>query len=126
MLSKVMQVLVKNTTNQQIIIHRARWCNSFICRLRGLTFRRELNNNALILVEQTDSRIATMIHMMFVFFPIAVIWINQNGQIVDACLAKPFRLLYIPRSPARYVLEGDLTLLDKISTGDNIEFVPVA
>ena len=81
---------------------------------------------SLILVEQSDSRIATMIHMMFVFFPIAAIWIDQSGQVVDTCLAKPFRLLYVPRAPAKYVLEGDPSLLNKIKAGDKVEFVPVA
>jgi uncharacterized membrane protein (UPF0127 family) len=117
-------VLVKNVTDQQILVQRARWCNSFFCRLRGLTFRRKLDH-ALILVEQSDGRIATMIHMMFVFFPIAAIWIDQSGQVVDTCLAKPFRLLYIPQAPAKYVLEGDPSLLEKFKAGDKVEFVPV-
>lgn len=119
-------VLVRNADDQQVLVNRVRWCDSFFSRLRGLTFRRRMDNQELILVEQAESRIATMIHMMFVFFPISAIWIDSTGKVVDARLAKPFRLCYLPQSPAQYILEGHPSLLEKIKPGDRIEFVPTA
>lgn len=108
---------------QQSIVARARWCVSFFCKLRGLTFRRKLSpQDAIILVESSDSTSASAIHMMFVFFPIATIWINSGGQVVDCRLAKPFRPIYIPRAPARYILEGPPAFLDLFQPGDQVEF----
>jgi uncharacterized membrane protein (UPF0127 family) len=63
--------------------------------------------------------------MMFVFFSIAVIWINGEGVVVDARLARPFISVQVPRAPARYVLEGLPALLDQVHVGDRLEFTPL-
>ena len=78
--------------------------------------------NALILVEGSDSTNASSIHMMFVFCSIAAIWINSAGMVVDSRLAKPFRPIYVPRAPAQYVLEGPPAFLDLFQPGDKVEF----
>jgi len=120
-------VAIRRTSDGSIILPRVRWCATFFCKLRGLTFRRRLDmRDALILVEAADSTSATSIHMMFVFFPIAAIWINTAGEVVDCRLAKPFRPVYIARAPARYVLEGPPELLDVFRSGDEVQFESVA
>lgn len=107
----------------ETLVPRARWCASFSARLRGMTFRRHLPaNGGLILVERQDSRLATAIHMLFVFFDLAVVWANAQGVVVDRRLARPFRLFYAPRAPARYVLEAHPDLLIKVTVGDCLVF----
>ena len=102
---------------------RVRRCASFLCRLRGLTFRRRLpEGEALLLVGGRVSRLETAIHMFFVFFPIAAIWLDGEGRVVDARLARPFRPLYVPRSPARDVLEGPPELLERVAVGERLHF----
>ncbi|MCS7179092.1 MAG: DUF192 domain-containing protein [Anaerolineae bacterium] len=114
---------IRNQTRRKTLPVRARWCASFWCRLRGLTFRRHLpSNEALLLVGRQESRIGTAIHMLFVFFPIAVIWLDRTGKVVDTALARPFRLWYAPRLPARDVLEGPPGLLEEVSVGDLLVF----
>jgi uncharacterized membrane protein (UPF0127 family) len=114
-------------SDDTIALPRVRWCDSFFCKLRGLTFRRQLQmQDALVLVESNDSTSATAIHMLFVFFPIAAIWIDSAGEVVDCRLAKPFRLVYVSRAPARYVLEGPPGLLETLKPGDRVGFEPVA
>jgi uncharacterized membrane protein (UPF0127 family) len=109
--------------SRQIIIKSARWCASRICRLRGLQFRRRLNpGEALILVKEKDSIANSSIHMFFVFFPIAAIWINQKGKVTSAQLAKPWRPYYASPEPASYVIETAPEVLDKISVGDFVDF----
>lgn len=110
-----------------LVLGRARWCRRFFCRLRGLTFRRRITEaDSLILVENQDSKSATAIHMFFVFFSIAAIWIDSSGRVVDKCLARPFRPIYVPREPARYVLEGPPDLLTRFEVGEQIEFQPTS
>ena len=117
------EMTVQNETQNKQLLRRARRCTSFLCRLRGLTFRRSLDDNeGLLLVGKRESRADTAIHMFFVFFPIAAIWLDSNGQVVDAQLARPFRPLYVPRSPARDVLEGSPALLEKVKVGDTLRF----
>lgn len=104
---------------------RARRCDTFLCRLRGLTFRSRLaDDEGLLFVERVESRLATSIHMFFVFCDIGVVWIDAQGRVVDAKLAKPFRPYYAPRAPAQYYLEGPPALLDWVEIGETLTFEP--
>lgn len=116
-----MHSVVENRTRGVVVLARVKWCRSFLCRLRGLTFRRHLPaDEGLLLVESRPSIAATAIHMLFVFFPIAAIWLDDSFSVVDAKLARPFRPFYAPRAPARYVLEAAPVLLDLVSVGDQL------
>ncbi len=109
--------------NGRVLLQKAKWCDNFGSKLRGFTFHRELHSNdALVLVEKKESKLATSIHMLFVAFDLAVIWVNDAGEVVDTVLAKPWRLSYAPQSPARYVIEGHPELLKKLHIGDQITF----
>ncbi|MCX7681164.1 MAG: DUF192 domain-containing protein [Anaerolineae bacterium] len=116
-------VAVRNETQGRLLLDNVWRCASFCCRLRGLMFRRPLGDGeGLWLVGEQESRLATAIHMLFVFFPIAAIWLDRNGRVVDARLARPFRPVYIPRAPARDVLEGPPGLLERVNIGDILLF----
>ena len=118
-----MWMAVWNETGGKRLLARVRHCASFSCRLRGLTWRQSLDEDeGLLLVGKRESRTDAAIHMFFVFFPIAAIWLDRNGQVVDAQLARPFRPLYIPRAPARDVLEGAPALLEQVQIGDQLRF----
>jgi uncharacterized membrane protein (UPF0127 family) len=114
---------VWNETRGERLLEHVRRCASFLCRLRGLTFRRSLGDEeGLLLVGNQEGRTDAAIHMFFVFFPIAAIWLDRNGQAVDAQLARPFRPLYVPRAPAQDVLEGPPALLRRVRIGDKLRF----
>jgi len=105
---------------------RVRRCDTFLCRLRGLTFRRVLPpDEGLLFVESVESRVATSIHMFFVFFSIGVVWLAADGTVVDAQLAKPFRPYYAPRAPAQYFLEGSPALLEWVRLGEKLSIETV-
>jgi len=102
------------------------YCVSFLCRLRGLTFRHNLaSDKGLLLVQGKDSRIDTSIHMLFVWMDLAVIWINDGGDVVDTCLAKSWRPAYFPKAPARYILEINPERLGDFQVGDKVKFKEV-
>jgi hypothetical protein len=89
-------------------------------------FRRSLvPGEALVLVEPAESRAATSIHMFFVPFPIAAVWINGAGRVVDKVAALPWRPVYAPREPARYTLEAEPGLLERVAIGDELVFEDV-
>jgi uncharacterized membrane protein (UPF0127 family) len=122
-MSKKSTVSIINRETNQVLIQSARWCSSRLCRLRGLQFRRRLYpGEALILVKDKDSIANSSIHMFFVFFPIAAIWINKKGKVTSAQLAKPWRPYYASPEPACYVLETSPEFLDKIAVGDELVF----
>ncbi len=117
------EMMVWNETRGERLLGRVRRCASFLCRLRGLTFRRILSDDeGLLLMGHRESRADTAIHMFFVFFPIAAIWLDRHGWVVDAQLARPFYPLYVPCAPARDVLEGPPVLLERARIGDQLRF----
>lgn len=119
------RVNVRQRSSGRVLLAGARWCESFWCRLRGLQFRSQLNaGEALILAEGRESRAAASIHMFFVPFPIAVVWINTAGRVVDKAEALPWRPYYAPRAPARYTLEAEPEFLMRVEIGDEVVFDP--
>ncbi|MCK4692615.1 MAG: DUF192 domain-containing protein [Anaerolineales bacterium] len=115
--------VVRRSTGE-VLLAGARWCDGWFCKLRGLQFRRRLKpGEGLILVHPKEGVQSTSIHMFFVFFPIAAVWINSQGQVTSAQLAKPWRPYYSSPAPARYVLETAPDFLNQISVGDEVEFV---
>lgn len=111
----------------EIMFRRARWCSSRWCRFRGLQFRRRLREGeALVLVHLEEGVLQSSIHMFFVFFPIAAIWIDSMGRVTSTQLARPWRPYYASPKPAQYVLETAPELLSQISVGDEFNFVLAA
>ncbi len=114
--------MIKNLTTDQIIATQVKWCDTFLSRGRGLMFRRAIGEDeAFVFVESKESTALTSIHMFFVFFPIAVIWLDTERKVVDKVLARPFRPYYAPQHPAQYFVEGHPNILDKVRIGDQLE-----
>lgn len=119
-MSRVVEVVVEKGPETHIL--KARWCVNFWCRLRGLMFRKELPDGiGLVLVEGREGVANTTIHMFAVPFAIGVLWVNSEGKVVDKVVAQPWRV-YAPALPACYIVEGPITIVDKVDQGDRIEF----
>ncbi len=119
------QLLVFNQSRPQVPPIEAEYCESFLCQLRGLTFRRTLaHEKGLLLVQKDDSRVNTSIHMMFVMIDLSVVWINSAYNVVDIRLARRWRPVYVPVNPAKYVLELSADRIDDFRVGDLVEFHP--
>ena len=117
---KTIQILNEAHPEIKII---ANWCNSYLSRLKGLMFVTTLPKHAgIILVESGESRINTAIHMLFMNFDIATVWINAAYQVVDVRLAKKWHLSYFPKKPAQYVLEINADHLNDFHIGDQLSF----
>jgi uncharacterized membrane protein (UPF0127 family) len=115
--------MLRNITRDHDITSDVTYCNSFLRRGLGLMFRRSLRKDeALIFRERTESLAATAITMLFVSFPIAVIWLNSDKRVVDKVLARPWRLIYAPCRPACYYIEAHTSVLDKVEVGDKLAF----
>jgi uncharacterized membrane protein (UPF0127 family) len=122
----VQQVLVRNLSRDSLQPIQARYCASFLCRLRGLTFRRSLGNqDALLLAHAGDSRLDSSIHMLGVLIDLAVVWIDSQDEVIDVRLARRWRPVYLPKRPARYVLEMHAERLNDFRVGDRVRFEEV-
>ena len=100
-----------------------KFCDTFLSQLRGLTFRSRISREqGLLLVGKGDSRLDSSIHMLFVSFNLAIVWINSEMKVVDKVLARAWRLAYFSKQPARYVLEVHPERLGDFEIGDTVQF----
>ena len=115
-------MLINLSTGKPIAIHVV-MCDTFWRKLRGLMFRRALEmDTALIFVGRSESIVDASIHMFFVFFPIAVLWLDAQRRVIDTALARPFRPYYAPCAPAQYFVECAPSVLDQVGVGDELAF----
>ena len=114
---------IRNLDNPKQTPLQIKYCDSFLCRLRGLTFHPPLSpTEGLLLVYKRDSRVDTSIHMLGVSFDLAVIWINSSMQIVDKVLAESWHLAYAAKEEAQYILEIHPDRLDEFEIGNRVKF----
>jgi len=100
-----------------------KFCDTFLSQLRGLTFRARLSREeGLLLVGKRDSRLDSSIHMLFVSFNLAIVWINSDMKVVDKVLARSWRPAYFSKQPARYVLEVHPERWGDFEIGDRVRF----
>lgn len=111
--------LTRTLTNPALV----GYCDTFLCKLRGLMFRPRLDpDDGLLLVEKRDSRLDTSIHMFFVPFDLAVFWINSDMIVVDKVIAKSWKPAYSPKSAAKFTLEIHPDRWGDYEIGDKVEF----
>lgn len=98
-------------------------CRSFFSQLRGLMFRKP---QTAILDSHKEKR--EILHTFFVFFPLDLIWLDQNWRVTELREdISPFRFWIRPNIKARYIIEapagtikhtktqlGDIYILNKI------------
>ncbi len=115
--------VLRNADSGEVLLGRARLCIGFFCHLKGLMFTPRLDaDQGLLFVTGGESRANTTIHMFFMLFPIAVVWLDKTGRVVDKQLAKPWRPAYAPKAPAQFYIEAHVSLLDKVNMGDRLRF----
>jgi uncharacterized protein len=113
--------VIRKADTGEVLLARAKWCAGYWSRVVGLMFRRNLpDDEGLLFVYGRESRAETSIHMLFMNFNIATIWLDKNGVVVDKVLAKVWRPAYASKKPAQYFIEGRPLLLDRVQVGDRL------
>lgn len=116
--------LIQNSTRPLQKPIRVKYCRDFLSRFRGLMLRAGIDpQEGILLVENRDSRMDTAIHMLFMRFDIAAIWINSEMLVVDVRLARKWQPVITPAQPARFVLEAHPQQVTSFAVGDRVEFV---
>ena len=93
---------------------------TFFSKLKGLMFSSPLKKQEgiILVLEQED---LLSIHMLFVFFPIDVLWLDKTGRVVDKKEnIQPFSLSHTPRKPAQYIVELPAGSCKNIEIGNKI------
>ena len=113
-----------NKTNKKKITDKIVYCKNVFTQGTGLSFRSKesVKNTAWIFVFKRPR--AVSITMMFVFFPIDLMFLDKNKKIVEIKESlKPWSF-YNPKYPACYIIEVDSGVVSKtrIKIGDILEF----
>jgi uncharacterized membrane protein (UPF0127 family) len=117
------QILIHNISQPSINPISAGYCSSFFCRFKGLMLQQQLLPGfGLLLVEKRDSRVDTAIHMFFMRFDIATVWINSKFKVVDVQMARRWPPFYIPRTPACFILETNTQNFSDFKINDLVAF----
>lgn len=115
------RIILHNQSHPEIPPIQASYCDTFLSRFRGLMLHPGLaEHEGLLLVESKDSRINAAIHMLFMNFDLAVVWINSAYQVVDVQIAHRWRPSYTPSQPARFILETRPEYAHDFHVGDRI------
>jgi uncharacterized membrane protein (UPF0127 family) len=96
-------------------------CDTFFSKFKGLMFSGELKpDEGIIIVEKSESRMNTAIHMMFMNYDITVLWLDKKMVVIDKVLAKKWAFYYAPKSPAQYVVELHQSKFTEYSIGNKL------
>ena len=112
--------MIKNITKNKIIADNAKFCDGIFSKFIGLMFTKN-HKKALIFKFKKEKIIA--LHMLFVFYPIDVLFLNKDRFVVDKKENfKPFTF-YKSKKKAMYAIELPNGILKKTKTkiGDKIE-----
>jgi uncharacterized protein len=119
--------VLRKAESGEVVLARTRLCIGFWCHFKGLQLVPRLpEDEGLLFVTGFEGKAHTSIHMFFMRFPIAVVWLNAQGKVVDKAYAKPWRPAYAPRDPARYYVEANPSLLERVNVGDTLRWDDVA
>ncbi len=77
----------------------------------------------IALVADSSGIVSSSIHMFFMNFDIAVIWLDSSMLVVDKTIAKKWRPYYAPKYSARYTLELHPSKLNDFNKNDQVQFI---
>jgi len=109
--------------NGKLVIKKVRHARSTWQRTKGLMFEdKKKFDYALIFEFPRESKIGSSLHMIFVFFPIDVLFLDKNKKVVDKVTLPPFQPNYTPKKAAKYVIEMPNGKAKKVKVGSKIEW----
>ena len=105
----------------RILAHRVTLRRSFRERSLGLMFRREIDpEEAMVFCLPRSGIREAGVHMLFVPFPLALVWLDEGCRVVDRVLARPWQMGYRPTAPSRYFVEAHSSRLNLVQEGDRL------
>ena len=111
--------MIINTTRKKVLAKRVKECKTTLSKAKGLMFTRKRKDLGIILDFHEEKRLT--LHMIFVFYPIDVLFLDSSKKVVEMKKAlKPFTF-YKNKKKARYVIELSQGRLSETQVGDKIK-----
>ncbi len=116
-------MLLINKSRKINLASEVKICSSLFSRAKGLMFSKKNEDKALVFIFSREAR--PEFHMLFVFFPIDMLFLDSKKKVVEIKHdIKPFTLSIKPLNKIKYVIELPAGVLIKSGTqlGDIIFF----
>ena len=98
-------------------------CRLFFSKFKGLMFQPGLDEQeGIALVADSSGIVNSSIHMFFMNFDIAVIWLDSSLLVVDKTIAKKWHPYYAPKNPALYTIELHPLKINDFNKNDQLQF----
>lgn len=115
--------MIRNKTRDTVLAKKVTICNTLLSRTRGLMFHAPLKKDEAFLFTFPQQR-KVWIHMLFVFFPIDQVFLDEKGKVVHLVeSARPFQLRIVPSVPISALIELPANTIKQTKTklGDSIQ-----
>lgn len=110
-------MIVKHMKSEHVLGRDVKIVNTFIGRLIGLMFIKEMNGMDGLIIERCNS-----IHNCFVRFPIDVIFLSNDNRIIKIIRKfRPWRFSWIYFSAKRVLELPGGTIPEHVTKGDYLE-----
>ena len=113
--------MIKNISKKTVLSDKFQLCESLFSKAIGLMF--SLKPKTLIF--KWDKNVKANIHMLFVFFPIDIIWLDKDKRVLTSKKSlKPFIGLKIGPPNTRFIIELKKGSIErsKTNSGDVLYF----
>ncbi len=106
-----------------IISTDARCINNIIGQMRGLMFKRDIDDNYALIFYFKKKRIVDL-HMVFVPFAIDVLLLDEDLEIMDMARLRPWVGYYKSKRKGAYVVEMKAGAVERcgLKVGDRVRF----
>lgn len=112
--------IIRNTTEKRVLSKNAKVCSSSFSKAIGLMFSKKKKS----LVFAFGREKIVPLHMLMVFYPIDVLFLDKNKKIVE--IKENFRpfSFYTPKRKALYIIELPSGIIKRTGTkvGDKVTF----
>jgi uncharacterized protein len=112
-----------NTSSNKTIASKIKFCNSFLSKAKGLMFSKPIKDECIIMLFIKETNVT--IHMLFVFFPIDIIFLDKQKKIIQTKEnARPFTTIVRSKNKVSYVVELPAFTISRTKTrvGDKLSF----
>ena len=113
--------MITNETRGTPLAQRITRCDTLLAKARGLMFSRGLQEGGCLLFSFSQPE-RPWIHMLFVFFPVDMLFLDKDGIVAHIVEARPFQLRIVPPVPVLTLIELPTGTIRKSGTreGDRV------
>ena len=106
---------------KRVVVKKVEHADHDLKRFLGLMFRKGFDG-AMVFHLDMETTILASVHMLFMRFPIDVLFLDSKKRVVDKARLRPWALNYTPKRPARFVVEMRAGRAKGIKLGDRVSW----